>query len=151
MLASYFTAQLSNSAGSFSNPTTIGSVTSTNAGTIAATIPNGTTVGTGYKVRLISSNPSITNNPSKPFEVLSVCPAPCAGLLTLSSTNNPTDDVSSGVILKEVNALTGIITASNKITGTAIVTFKAGKSITLEPGFKADNGVVFKTEFGGCN
>ena len=146
-----FTAQLSNSAGSFSSPTTIGSVTSTNAGTIAATIPNGTTVGTGYKVRLISSNPSITNNPSKPFEVLSVCPPPCAGLLTLSSTNNPTDDVSSGVILKEANALIGIITASNKITGTAIVTFKAGKSITLGPGFKADNGVVFKTEFGGCN
>ena len=146
-----FTAQLSNSAGSFSSPTTIGSVTSTTAGTIAATIPNGTTVGTGYKVRLISSNPSITNNPSKPFEVLSVCPPPCAGLLTLSSTNNPTDDVSSGVILKEANALIGIITASNKITGTAIVTFKAGKSITLGPGFKADNGVVFKTEFGGCN
>ena len=146
-----FTAQLSNSAGSFSSPTTIGSVTSTNAGTIAATIPNGTTVGTGYKVRLISSNPSITNNPSKPFEVLSVCPPPCVGLLTLSSTNNPTDDVSSGVILKEANALIGIITASNKITGTAIVTFKAGKSITLGPGFKADNGVVFKTEFGGCN
>ena len=146
-----FTAQLSNSSGNFSSPTTIGSVTSTNAGIISATVPNSISTGTGYKIRLISTNPVITNNPSKPFEVLSVCPPPCPGLLALSSTNSPTDDISSGVILKEVSALTGIITASNKISGTSTVTYRAGKSITLEPGFKADNGVVFKTEFGGCN
>lgn len=143
-----FTAQLSNSSGSFSSPTTIGSVTSTNAGTIAATIPNGTTVGAGYKIRIISSNPSVTNNPSKPFEVLSVCPPPCAGLLTLV---NPTDNYSSGIITKEANATTGEIAATNLITGTAKVTYRAGKSITLNAGFKADNGTVFKTEFGGCN
>lgn len=143
-----FTAQLSNSSGSFSSPTTIGSLTSTNAGTISATIPSGTTVGAGYKIRIISSNPSVTNNPSKPFEVLSVCPPPCAGLLILL---NPTDNYSSGIITKEANATTGEIAATNLVTGTANVTYRAGKSITLNAGFKADNGTVFKTEFGGCN
>jgi hypothetical protein len=75
-------------------------------------------------------------------------PPPCASTLTLVST---TDDISSGIITKEANATTGIITATNKITGTANVTYRAGKSITLDAGFKADNGTVFKTEFGGCN
>ena len=75
-------------------------------------------------------------------------PPPCSTSLALAST---TDDYSSGTIIKEANATTGTITASNKITGTANVTYRAGKSIMLDAGFKADNGTVFKTEFGGCN
>lgn len=66
--------------------------------------------------------------------------------LNLSSTNNPTDDISSGFINKSA---TNTITATNKITGTANVTYQA-KSIELNNGFKADNGVVFKAEVGGC-
>jgi hypothetical protein len=61
------------------------------------------------------------------------------------------DDYSTGTITKEANATTGTIEATNKVTGTANVIYRAGKSITLNAGFKADNGVVFKTEFGGCN
>jgi hypothetical protein len=75
----------------------------------------------------------------------------CQTALILSSTNVPTDDITSGSIIKQAHATTGTITATNKITGTAKVTYRAGKSITLDAGFKADNGVVFKTEFGGCN
>jgi hypothetical protein len=75
--------------------------------------------------------------------------SPCPNSILLSNTG--IDDISSGVIIKEANATTGTITATNKITGTANVTYRAGKSITLNAGFKADNGVVFKTEFGGCN
>ena len=55
-----FTAQLSNSAGSFAAPVNIGTMTSTTAGTIAAIIPAGTTAGTGYRIRVISSSPVIT-------------------------------------------------------------------------------------------
>ena len=72
----------------------------------------------------------------------------CQTTMTLQST---ADDISSGTVIKEANSTTGTIAATNKITGTANVTYRAGKSITLDPGFKADNGVVFKTEFGGCN
>ena len=74
--------------------------------------------------------------------------SPCSSSLALAS---PTDDYSLGTIYKEANATTGTITATNKITNSANVTYRAGKSITLNAGFKADNGVVFKTEFGGCN
>ncbi|HEX9979635.1 MAG TPA: T9SS type A sorting domain-containing protein [Flavobacterium sp.] len=55
-----FTAQLSNASGSFASPVTIGSVTSTAAGSISATIPTGTASGTGYRVRVISSSPAAT-------------------------------------------------------------------------------------------
>ncbi|MCP9768786.1 hypothetical protein EGI22_12740 [Lacihabitans sp. LS3-19] len=144
-----FTAQLSNASGTFTSGTTsLGSLTSVSSGTIVATVPNSVSVGSNYKIRIISSNPSASDNPAVPFSVLSVCPPPCATSMTLASTAH---DISSGILIKEVNASTGVIIATNKITGTAIVTYKAGKSITLEPGFKADNGVVFMTEFGGCN
>jgi len=56
-----FTAQLSDAAGSFSSPVNIGSVSSTTASPITATIPVGTAAGTGYKVRVVSSNPSINS------------------------------------------------------------------------------------------
>lgn len=53
-----FTAQLSNSTGSFATPTDIGTTTSTAAGTISATIPAGTATGTGYRIRVVSSTPA---------------------------------------------------------------------------------------------
>jgi hypothetical protein len=56
-----YTAQLSDASGSFSSPTTIGSVTSTaNSGTITATLPTNPTAGTAYRIRVIASNPATT-------------------------------------------------------------------------------------------
>jgi len=51
-----FTAQLSDATGSFASPVDIGSVTSTVSGSINATIPNNTPFGTGYRIRVISSD-----------------------------------------------------------------------------------------------
>jgi hypothetical protein len=75
----------------------------------------------------------------------------CDNTLVLSSSNTPSDDVTSGTITKEANATSGTITATNKITGTANVTYRAGGSVMLNPGFWSDAGTVFKTESGGCN
>ncbi len=66
-----FTAQLSNSSGSFASPTTIGTLTSQTAGNISATIPTGLS-NSGYRIRIVSSSPAITtaNSPSliiRPF------------------------------------------------------------------------------------
>ncbi len=72
---------------------------------------------------------------------------PCQSQVILVSN---TDDIASGVQLKQASATNGSIQASNKISGNAIVTYQS-KSIQLSPGFKADNGVVFKAEIGGCN
>ena len=55
-----FTAQLSNSSGSFSSPVFLGTLTSTTSGTISGTIPANTATGTGYRIRVVSSDPAIT-------------------------------------------------------------------------------------------
>lgn len=57
--ANVFTAQLSNASGSFASPVNIGTVTRTNGGTINATIPANTPAGSGYRVRVVSSNPTV--------------------------------------------------------------------------------------------
>jgi hypothetical protein len=54
-----FTAQLSDASGSFSAPVAIGTRTSTGSGAISATIPHTTAAGTGYRIRVVSSNPAI--------------------------------------------------------------------------------------------
>lgn len=64
-----FTAQLSNASGSFTTPTSLGTITSTAAGTISATIPSGTTFGSGYKIRVISSNPVTTGSETAAFTI----------------------------------------------------------------------------------
>ena len=71
----------------------------------------------------------------------------CPTTVSLQSANS---DLSNGIAIRQANAATGNITATNKITGTSTrVTFQA-KSIILNAGFKADNGTVFKAEVGGC-
>jgi len=57
--ANTFRAQLSDANGDFSNPVQIGTVTSTTSGTITATIPANTPLGTGYRIRVIATNPAL--------------------------------------------------------------------------------------------
>ena len=61
---STFTAQLSNSSGSFSSPVNLQSVTSNASGSqsISVTIPSGTSTGTGYRIRVVSDTPSVTGS-----------------------------------------------------------------------------------------
>jgi len=57
-----FKAVLSNAAGSFASPDTIGTLTSTSAGTINGIIPSGTPAGSGYRIRVVSSAPVVTGS-----------------------------------------------------------------------------------------
>jgi hypothetical protein len=57
-----FTAQLSNSFGSFASPTIIGSVSSTTSGTINCRIPSNIVYGSGYRIRIVSSNPNVQSD-----------------------------------------------------------------------------------------
>jgi subtilisin-like proprotein convertase family protein len=55
-----YSAQLSNSSGSFASPVTIGTLSSTaSSGTITCAIPVTATTAIGYKIRVIASNPSV--------------------------------------------------------------------------------------------
>jgi gliding motility-associated-like protein len=96
-----YTAQLSDAAGSFASPVSVGSLNSTaNSGTIAITIPSNTPTGSGYIIRIISSNPAITGSSSLAFTVnqpvtptfnaiANVCQNATAPVLPTSSTNVP--------------------------------------------------------------
>lgn len=55
-----FTAELSDANGSFASPTAIGAVVGTTGGSITATVPPGTPDGTGYRIRVVGSDPLIT-------------------------------------------------------------------------------------------
>ncbi|MDQ3191219.1 MAG: zinc-dependent metalloprotease [Bacteroidota bacterium] len=57
-----FTAELSNSFGNFSNPSVIGSLQSTTSGTISAIIPASVSSGSGYRIRIVSSDPPVTGS-----------------------------------------------------------------------------------------
>lgn len=72
--------------------------------------------------------------------------SPCNQVITLVS---PTDDIAAGTVLKQSN---NGISAANRVTGTTTaVTYQSGASVTLQPGFQAEAGTVFKAQIGGCN
>ena len=67
-----FTVQMSDSNGSFANPTDLGSVsTSTPPNSIHAAVPSGQYADSGYLVRLASSSPQVYSYFTKKIEVLS--------------------------------------------------------------------------------
>ncbi|MCX6153488.1 MAG: SBBP repeat-containing protein [Candidatus Kapabacteria bacterium] len=57
-----FFAELSDATGNFSSPTNIGNLAGTSAGTVNGTISRNTPAGTGYRVRVSSTNPAITGS-----------------------------------------------------------------------------------------
>jgi hypothetical protein len=61
-LGAIFSAELSDSSGSFASPVIIGTVASDTTGsqTISANIPAGTISGIGYRIRVVSDNPAVT-------------------------------------------------------------------------------------------
>jgi hypothetical protein len=62
-----FIAQLSSASGSFNNPVSLGAVQAGVANSV--TIPAGSAAGTGYRIRVLSSNPASTSLASLPFRV----------------------------------------------------------------------------------
>ena len=72
-----YTAQLSNAGGLFSSPSNIGTLNSTaNNGTTNITIPAGTVTGSSYKIRVISSSPTVTGSESSTFTI-TLTDGPC--------------------------------------------------------------------------
>ncbi|MCC6253106.1 MAG: gliding motility-associated C-terminal domain-containing protein [Bacteroidia bacterium] len=94
-----YTAQLSDASGSFATPTNIGTLPSTaNSGSISVTIPLGTPAGTGYVIRVVSSNPAVTGSSTVAFSIVApttptfnaigpLCQNATAPSLPASSTN----------------------------------------------------------------
>jgi len=55
-----FTAQLSDASGSFTSPVTVGSKPGTTTGVIDGIIPISAVAGSGYRIRVVASNPVVT-------------------------------------------------------------------------------------------
>ena len=64
-----FTAQLSNSMGSFASPTTLQTFSSVGNGTLAASLPSNTAAGSGYKIRVLASSPAVVSDTSAAFSI----------------------------------------------------------------------------------
>jgi len=60
--ANVFTAQLSDASGSFNSPVNIGTLESALNTSIYTIIPLATPAGTGYRIRVVSSNPALVGN-----------------------------------------------------------------------------------------
>jgi sugar lactone lactonase YvrE len=58
----FFFAELSDASGSFASPLRLGAVPVNFGGSINATIPANQTPGTGYRIRVVSINPSVTGS-----------------------------------------------------------------------------------------
>lgn|GEM_PF-551511 len=81
-----FTAQLSNASGSFVSPVNIGTLSATGSGTINAAIPFNTPAGSGYRIRVVSSNPAVTGNDNgSNITITATCP--CQNATSLNTTN----------------------------------------------------------------
>jgi hypothetical protein len=63
-----YSVQLSDAAGSFTAPVTIGTRSNTTAAAITCTVPP-SALGSGYRIRIVSSNPSITS-PDNGYNIL---------------------------------------------------------------------------------
>ncbi len=84
-----YTAQLSDAAGSFTAPVTIGTLTSTaNSGTIASTIPAGTLTGAGYRIRVVSANTAYNGSDNGTNLTINFSGVPC-GITTGVISGSP--------------------------------------------------------------
>jgi uncharacterized repeat protein (TIGR02543 family) len=168
-----YTVQMSNASGSFASPTTIGTLTSNaNSGTINVTIPAGTASGTGYKVRILSSTPSLTGSESSVFTINNTpcsittnsitsslfsisCSAGANGQITYTATGTY---ISGNTFRVQLSDLAGSFTsptvigsiATTSLTGTINVTIPIGTPSGT--GYRvrviSDNPVITGTTFG---
>ncbi len=104
--ANVVSIELSDSSGSFAAPTVIGSIASTTSGVVNGTIPAGTPSGTGYRVRVVSSNPALTaSNNGADITVHLVAnfisPAGTQNLAASNNGNTITVTENAGVLLRE--------------------------------------------------
>jgi hypothetical protein len=88
-----FTVQLSDAAGTFgTSPVVIGSVQAPGSQTLNVTVPANTAAGNDYRLRVVSSDPATTNNPTTPIRIAATCSCPvptslAVGYTTVSSAN----------------------------------------------------------------
>ncbi|MDO7845128.1 T9SS type A sorting domain-containing protein [Hymenobacter sp. M29] len=143
------TAQLSDASGSFVSSVNIGSTSFSGQGNgaLTATIPASATAGTGYRIRVISSNPVITSNDNGSNLTLNALPT-----VTVSS-NSP---VAQGgtIILNGGPAVTGnsyVWTVAYTGGGSATVGTTQNLTLTNAQPSQSGNYTLTITNAAGCS
>lgn len=127
-----FTAVLSNSSGSFASGTTnIGTATSITSGTITATIPASVGAGALYRIRVVSSTPSVTGTDNgvnltvQAFAGPSSVAASCSNATATVTWANPNcfDQI---MVVAKAGAFTSTLPTGDGTAYTASLTFGTG-------------------------
>ena len=159
-----FTAQLSDVNGSFANPKILGSISTTSSkGSISAILPSDVVPGSGYKFRVVSSNPARTGESSK--QNIQVLPKPVApngtnvngcnpGIYQISASALPGNQIrwysseSSGTILGTGNTFqTPTLNTTTSFWAESILNKKETVGPTLSDPL-LDSALVFNTYHG---
>ena len=122
-----FTAQLSNATGSFATSTTIGTLNSATSGTILATIPPATAYGTGYRIRVVSSNPSVDGSDNGAN--LTINPSISSAILHFPKTETVCDNAPFTAYGRI--GITGI--TNNDATPSTLITAEFGYGTSASP------------------
>lgn len=133
-----YTAEISDATGSFAAPTAIGSLSSTASGalTIPCTVPGTLPAGTGYRIRVLSTNPSVTGSDNGANLVISTAP---------TVTQDPFTQV---CVYDQLFALTGGTPAGGTYTGPGVV---AGAFDPATAGVGTHTIVYTYTDGTGCS
>jgi uncharacterized repeat protein (TIGR02543 family) len=109
-----FTAQLSSSDGAFTSPVAIGTLTSTAAGTITATIPTATAQGSGYRIRVVSSAPVITGSTNVTNITVNALPTLPGNYPNSSVVSGQNTTITPGLVSTGFSSITAYSTSSFK-------------------------------------
>lgn len=108
-----FSVQLSNSAGSFASPVTIGQLTAQSASAINSTIPVGTAAGNAYRIRVVSSNPNVSGADNGTN--LTIAAGPTAG--TAAAVQDTLCSAESSIVT--LSAVSGSAVWEQSVNGTS--------------------------------
>jgi hypothetical protein len=137
-----FTAQLSDSVGSFNAPVNIGSITSTVSDTITCTIPSSAHTGNGYRIRVVSNSPVIIGTDDY-YNIHIV-----SGITSLTAINN--GPVCAGTSL-QLSATASPFGAKYSWTGPGGIT-NPNRNFSLTPATVVDSGRYYVSVTApGCN
>ncbi|MFZ4399677.1 MAG: PKD domain-containing protein [Bacteroidales bacterium] len=139
----FFTAQLSDVSGNFTNSVNIGTLANTGSGIINSVIPLNTQIGNSYRIRVISSNPGITGSdngsnitinslpikPDLPIGLNQICINNVNTYYSIPAINNTTS-YTWQLIPSNAGSITGdtttaIVDWTSTFTGTAKLIVKA--------------------------
>jgi hypothetical protein len=136
-----FTAQLSDATGSFASPVTLGTLASSSSGiqSISGTFPVSTPAGTGYRVRVVASDPATIGGDNGEDVIINPLPA-------IDIASNPNDGT---ICIGSSAELTASGATTYQWTPAATLSSSSGTTVTATP-VVTTTYTVTGTEFEGC-